>query len=108
MEGSEMLVNSVDLEDSGMQWGRFVSLFYLVCYRDQLEVNTALLACRNHAKMKKLNSVLIWNFLWNYKTSPMECIKLLKDVYGDNLMSRSHVFEWHKRFSDGSEEVEDD
>ena len=42
------------------------------------------------------------------KTSPMECIKLLKDVYDDNLMSRSHVFEWHKRFSEGREEVEDD
>ena len=42
------------------------------------------------------------------KTSPMECIKLLKDVYGDNLMSRSRVFEWHKRFNEGREEVEDD
>ena len=38
----------------------------------------------------------------------MECIKLLKDVYGDNLMSRSRVFEWLKRFSEGREEVEDD
>ena len=38
----------------------------------------------------------------------MECIKLLKDVYGDNLMSRSPVFEWHKRFNEGREEVEDD
>ena len=38
----------------------------------------------------------------------MECIKLLKNVYGDNLMSRSRVFEWHKRFSEGREEVEDD
>ena len=38
----------------------------------------------------------------------MECIKLLKDVYGDNLISRSRVFEWHKRFSEGREEVEDD
>ena len=38
----------------------------------------------------------------------MECIKLLKDVNCDNLMSRARVFEWHKRFSDGREEVEDD
>ena len=38
----------------------------------------------------------------------MECINLLKKVYGDNLMSRAHVFEWHKRFSDGRKEVEDD
>ena len=37
----------------------------------------------------------------------MECIKLLKDVYDDNLMSRSRVFEWHKRFGEGREAVED-
>ena len=37
-----------------------------------------------------------------------ECIKLLKDVYGYNLMSRSRVFEWHKIFSGGREEVEND
>ena len=42
------------------------------------------------------------------KTSPTECIKLLKAVYGNNLMSRSRVFEWHKRFSEGLEEVDDD
>ena len=38
----------------------------------------------------------------------MECIKLLKDMYGDNLMSRLRVFELHKRFREGREEVEDD
>ena len=37
----------------------------------------------------------------------MECIKLLKDVDGDNLMSRSRVIEWHKRFGEGREELED-
>ena len=42
------------------------------------------------------------------KKSPRECIKLLKDVYGDNLMSRSRVFELHKRVSEGREEVEND
>ena len=38
----------------------------------------------------------------------MECIKLLNDVYGNNLMSRSRVFECHKRFNEGREEAEDD
>ena len=38
----------------------------------------------------------------------MEFIKLLKDVYGNHLMSRSRVFDWHKRFSEGRKEVEDD
>nr|CAH7743651.1 unnamed protein product [Callosobruchus chinensis] len=34
--------------------------------------------------------------------------QLLKEVFGDNCMSRTRVFEWHKRFSEGREEVEDD
>ena len=38
----------------------------------------------------------------------MECIKLLKGVCGNNLITRSRVFDWHKRFSEGREEVEDD
>ena len=42
------------------------------------------------------------------KKSLMECIKLLKDVYGDNLMSRSCVFQRHKRFHEGREDMEDD
>ena len=38
----------------------------------------------------------------------MECIKLLRDVYGDTLMALLRVFELHKRFSEGREEVQDD
>ena len=38
----------------------------------------------------------------------MECTNFLKDVYGDNLMSRLRVFEWHKTFSEGREELEYD
>lgn len=38
----------------------------------------------------------------------MECLRMLKEVFGENVMSRARVFEWHKRFSEGREEVEDD
>ena len=33
---------------------------------------------------------------------------MLQEVYGQETMSRSRVFEWHKRFKEGREEVEDD
>ena len=33
---------------------------------------------------------------------------MLRDVNGDSSMSRTRVFEWHKRFVDGREDVEDD
>ena len=33
---------------------------------------------------------------------------MLRDVYGDSSMSRTRVFEWHKRFVESREDVEDD
>ena len=33
---------------------------------------------------------------------------MLQEVYGDETMSRSRIFEWHKRFKEGREDVEDD
>lgn len=47
-------------------------------------------------------------FLVKLKKSPTECFQILKEVFGDNAMSRARVFEWHKRFYEGREEVEDD
>ena len=37
-----------------------------------------------------------------------ETLKMLRDVYEDSSMSRTRVFEWHKRFVEGREDVEDD
>ena len=38
----------------------------------------------------------------------IETLKMLRDVYGDSSMSRTRVFEWHKRFVEGREDVKDD
>jgi hypothetical protein len=37
-----------------------------------------------------------------------ECFQLLKELYCDYVMSRKQVFEWHKRFMEGREEVDDE
>ena len=37
-----------------------------------------------------------------------ETLKMLCDVYGDSSLSRTRVFEWHKRFVEGREDVKDD
>ena len=37
-----------------------------------------------------------------------ETLKMLSDVYGDSSMSRTRVIEWHKRFVEDGESVEDD
>ena len=44
-------------------------------------------------------------FLVRLGKNPTE---VLQDVYGDDAMSRAWVFEWHRRFKEGREDVEDD
>ena len=40
--------------------------------------------------------------------TPTEAVKLLQKVYGNDTMSRLCLFEWHRKFKEGREEVEDD
>ena len=47
-------------------------------------------------------------FLVRLGKTPTEALKLLQEVYYDDTMSRTRLFEWHRRFKKGREEVEDD
>ena len=47
-------------------------------------------------------------FLVRLGKTPTEALKLLQKVHGDDTMSRPCLFEWHRRFKNGKEEVEDD
>ena len=40
--------------------------------------------------------------------SPSEMLQMMKQVYGDDALSRSAMFQWHLRFSQGRESLEDD
>ena len=44
-------------------------------------------------------------FLVRLRKTPTEALKLLQEVYGDDKMSRTRLFEWHRRFKEGREEV---
>ena len=44
----------------------------------------------------------------NLGKTATETMKMLRDVYGNSSMFRTRVFEWHKRFVEGREDVEDD
>ena len=46
-------------------------------------------------------------FLVKLKKTPTESLKMLQEAYGDQPMSRAHVFDWHRRFMEGEEDVED-
>jgi len=47
-------------------------------------------------------------FLVHLGKTPTEILKLLQEVYGDDTMSRTCLFEWNRRFKEGREEVGDD
>ena len=47
-------------------------------------------------------------FLVKLKKTPTETFVVLREVYGKDALSRAHVFAWHKRFSEGIEDVEDE
>ena len=47
-------------------------------------------------------------FLVRLGKTPTEALELLQKVYGDDTISRTRLFEWHTRFKEGRQEVEDD
>jgi transposase len=47
-------------------------------------------------------------FLVKLNKMPTECFRILTEAYGADCMSRARVFEWHKRFSEGREDVKGD
>ena len=47
-------------------------------------------------------------FLVRLEKTPTEALKLLQEIYNDDTMSRTRLFEWHRRFKERREEVEDD
>ena len=47
-------------------------------------------------------------FLVKLGKTATESLEMLKQVYGDEALSQACVFDWHKCFKEGQEEVEDD
>ena len=47
-------------------------------------------------------------FLVKLGKTATETLSMLNDLYGDETMSRARVFEWHKRFASGRDDVDDD
>ena len=46
-------------------------------------------------------------FLVRLGKTPSEALKLLQEVFGDDTMSKTRLFKWHRRFKEGRKEVED-
>ena len=48
------------------------------------------------------------NFAVNSIFSATKTVELIQKAYGDAALSRTTIFEWHKRFREGRESVKDD
>ena len=57
--------------------------------------------------MKKLVCTPI-TFCCKADVSASEAVELIQKAYGDAAVSRTTIFEWHKRFREGRESVKDD
>jgi transposase len=47
-------------------------------------------------------------FYVKLKKTATEMFKMLKSAYGEECLSRKSVFEWHKRYKEGRELLQDD
>ena len=47
-------------------------------------------------------------FLVPLGKTPTQALKLLLEAYGDDAMSKTRLFEWHRKVKEGRGEVEDD
>ncbi|GFV84914.1 hypothetical protein TNCV_4298961 [Trichonephila clavipes] len=62
--------------------------------------------CDSCAYLKNVESTS--SFLCNLRNLPIKHFKYKTEAYGDETLSRAHVFEWYKRFSRGRDSGEDD
>ena len=64
--------------------------------------------CYETVSSSRMEQRINLKFLVKLRKTPTECFKLLKEIYGENVMSRMQIFEWQKCFQKGCKEVEDD
>jgi hypothetical protein len=57
---------------------------------------------------KEIEQRINIKFLVKLKETATETFDLLRQAYGENTLSKARVFELHKRFSEGREDVEGD
>ena len=67
--------------------------------RGRLKQMLQLILALSHSRMEQRTNL---KFLAKLGKGPHECFKLLQEIYGEDGMSRSCVFEWHKRFVSGA------
>jgi hypothetical protein len=82
------------------------------CFASELCLSVTMLCSGGFVTGMKIKQCINLKFLLKLKKkkkkkTPTENFQLLKEVYGDNVASHMQIFERHKRFMEGQEEVQD-
>ena len=64
--------------------------------------------CYETVSSSRMEQQINLKFLVKLRKTTTECFKLLKEVYGEDVMLRTQIFEWYKHFEKGCKELEDD
>ena len=58
--------------------------------------------------MMRIEKLIHLKYLDCLGLTPIEALKLLQKIYGDNSMTRAQIFEWHRRFKEIKEVEKED
>ena len=62
---------------------------------------TMCVSCYQTVSISRMEQRINTKFLVKLRKTPTECFKLLKEVYGEDVMLGMQIFKWHKRFEKG-------
>jgi len=84
-----------------------VSVVAVVVKTEHLELTVVVTLCQCREMDVKEERVTI-KFCCIFDFLATKTVELIQKAYGDAALSRTTIFEWHKRFQEGREPVKDD
>jgi len=85
-----------------------VSVVAVVVKTERLALTAVVTLCQCREMDIKEEQRVSIKFCCKVDFSPTKTAELIQKAYGDAALSRTIIFEWHKRFREGRESVKDD
>ena len=85
-----------------------VSVVAVVVKTERLALTVVVTLCQCRGMDVKEEQRVAIKFCCKVDFSATKTVELIQKAYGDAALSRTTIFEWHKRFREGRESVKDD
>jgi len=85
-----------------------VSVVAVVVTTERLALTVVVTFCQCRKTDVKEEQLVAIKFCCKVDFSATKAVELIQKAYGDAALSRTTIFEWHKRFLEGRESVKDD